>query len=143
VIVEVVLKAHPKLQGVIGVFGQTSMSSPNVYPTFLEKWFNAHRKFDAIQMTGYNFLVYPTSIFAYFIPVPASLQKEEENGLEEYENKVKEAFKDVLDWADTTENITMQADFFTSPSWFEFWDGPFDKKIGELDAVGVSRLCIF
>lgn len=128
------MKVHPALKGMVGVFGTTTLSSPSTYPEFLAHWLRAHRNFDAANMTGYNFLVYPTSVYAHLLPIPHDAPGD----LSDYVEKAKEAFADFSSWATSTPGVNFTMQVVQKDNWFDFWDGPFDKQIGSLDAVGVS-----
>lgn len=130
-----VIKAHEPLKGVIGLLGNITMTSPSVYPSFLTEWLKLHRAFDAANITAYNYFHYPQAIFANLLPVPHDAPE----SLEYYEKAARDTFKSFAEWAEkNNETVSWKLEVTKHDNWFDFWNGPFDAHLGELDAVAVS-----
>lgn len=122
------------MKGVVGIFGQVTAETPEAHAAFLTKWLEAHRDFDAANITGYNYFHYPASIFAHLLPVAHNDQK----SLQDREEDAEKAFEEITNWIDDRDDVSWKINYVAVDNWYNFWDGPFHEALSSLDAVGVS-----
>lgn len=135
VVTEVVLRTHPKLKGVVAVTGRVNTQSQSAYREFVREWMKAHREFDHMGITGYNYLNQPSSLFVHLLPV----KHNDEGDLEHWKGKMEEAFREPIEWIKKRDDMQLvDMNYSMQENFFEFYEKDFMEAFEGMDPVGVS-----